>query len=308
MLSYSSGVVKAFSRDYRNLAAIACKKKIVLAQNTTYGLGGEAEAYFPSSIAAAKAVCGYLSSRGSKIFYLGCGSNVLASDSGYDGGVICTRRLKGIVRAGDGEIFCLAGTTVAQILNYCVQNGLGGLEYLAGIPATIGGIVAMNGGAGGRYICQNVVSVKIFDGKTRTLSNKNCNFEYKQSTMRNINALILAIRLSVFDDLPNNVALRISEYMQRRVKLPKGRSCGCVFKNVRLKDGSLMSAGALIQRCGLAGFGHEKAFVSAEHCNFIINNGYSASTVRAVIDDVKEIVFKKLGVMLEEEVVYCGKF
>ena len=180
MLSYSSGVVKAFSRDYRNLAAIACKKKIVLAQNTTYGLGGEAEAYFPSSIAAAKAVCGYISSRGGKIFYLGCGSNVLASDSGYDGGVICTRRLKGIVRAGDGEIFCLAGTTVAQILNYCVQNGLGGLEYLAGIPATIGGIVAMNGGAGGRYICQNVVSVKIFDGKTRTLSNKNCNFEYKQ--------------------------------------------------------------------------------------------------------------------------------
>ncbi len=310
MLSYNSGI-KAIKFDSEKiLERVVQDKEFSFAKYTTYGLGGGARAaFFPKNMIEARAVYDYAKKSGEPWVILANGSNILASDKYFDGFVICTKYLQGIVRIDKNTIFCLSGTTVSQVLNYCISHGLGCLEYLAGIPASIGGIACMNGGAGGRYINSNVLSVKLYDGMDCNLSNQNCKYTYKHSTMRDINSLILGVFLSALTDFPINVRKRIMEYSLMRVRLPKGRSCGCVFKNpdIPLKGG-MVSAGRIIQDCGLAGYGSPRAYVSPEHCNFIINNGSSANEIYNLIQNVKSIVLEKCGVELDEEVVYIGDF
>lgn len=316
MLSYKSGIIYA-KKCFEGLDLSACRADdFLFSKYTTYGLGGGArEVFFPRNFVEARAVWDYLNpaknycniqsggAEKNKFFILANGSNLLASDRFYDGSVICTKRLCGIVRTGENEIFCAAGTLVSKILSYCLKHGLGGLEYLCGIPATIGGIAYMNGGAGGIYINSNVISVSLYNGKKYNLSNENCKFGYKYSTMRDINALILGVKLSVSTSLPDEVASRIKCYAERRRALPNGRSCGCVFKNP-----SGVSAGKLIQDCNLAGLKIGGAYVSREHCNFIINDGARAEDVKKLISLVASTVYKNTGIKLQEEVVYIGEF
>ena len=287
-----------------NIANVKKINNFSFAKNTTYACGGNAEiAYFPNTIKQTTAVYDYLTQTGKDFVTLGNGSNVLASDKNFDGAVLCTKDLKGISQTGPNTIFCFAGTTVAQLLKFCVDCGFGGLEYLAGIPATMGGIVYMNGGAGGLYICENVVNVMLYNGSIRNFSNKKCNFGYKYSIMRDINSLILGVELRIHPQNSEKVRENVSTYLDYRKFHPKGASCGCVFKNV----GSV-SAGKLIDDCGLKGLTCGGAYVSQSHANFLINNGGNAADVYELIDTVKKRVFERTGVKLEEEVVYIGDF
>lgn len=286
-----------------NIENVPSEKNFNFSLNTTYGCGGSADiAYFPESIRQAEAVYNYLTANKIKFVTLGNGSNVLASGKRFDGAVICTKGLKGIYRYGN-SIFCRAGTKVGALLKYCIDNGLSGLEHLAGIPATMGGLVYMNGGAGGKYICDNVISVKLFDGKIRNFSNEQCNFGYKYSTMRDINSLILGVRLEVKPENSEIVRKNVGGFLEKRKWHPKGKSCGCVFKN---PDG--LSAGKLIDEAGLKGFNIGGAEVSREHANFILNNGARPEDIYSLIKEVKRIVNERTGIMLEEEVVYIGDF
>lgn len=308
MLLYSSGKMSRYLSADKIFDRVKTDKNFSFSKYTTYGVGGRARgAFFPESIAEAKAVFKKLSEEGENFFILGDGSNILASDKGYDGFVICTKLLRGIYKF-NGSLFCLSGTSVGSLMTYCVKNGFTGLEYLSGIPATIGGIAFMNGGAGGVYINSNIISVKLFDGKEYNLSNKNCKFAYKHSTMRDINALILGVFLSVSASSPEIVRMNICKRLENRGHLPSGRSCGCVFKNIIPKDGKLISAGKIIEDCNLAGYGGERVYVSPKHCNFIINNGATAAEIYDVICTVKRIVDDRCGIKLEEEVVFVGDF
>ena len=274
------------------------------AKNTTYACGGNAEiAYCPNTIEQATAVYDYLTETGKKFVKLGNGSNVLASDKNFDGAVICTKRLKGVRQTDKNTIFCYAGTTVAELLKFCVENCLGGLEYLAGIPATVGGLAYMNGGAGGTYIDSNIINVMLYDGSIRNFSNKKCNFGYKYSIMRDISGLILGIELKIYPQNSENVRENISNFLNKRKFHPKGASCGCVFKNV----GNL-SAGKLIDDCGLKGLTYGGAVVSEKHANFLINKGGCAADVYELIKRIKKRVFELTEIKLEEEVVYIGDF
>ena len=267
-------------------------------------LGGKAQiAYFPKNILEAKSAYDALVSVQKDYKIVGNGSNLLVSDRGFDGGVICTRKLKGIVRISEDKILCLAGTTVGQLIKYCMDSGLGGLEYLYGIPATIGGAVFMNAGVQGFTIGNNVVAVKVYDGKTHVLSRENCNFSYRHSTMRDINAIILSIIVKVDKVSANESEHRLAYFRDRRKHLPVGKSCGCVFKNP--PEGS---AGYFIEKAGLKGLTVGGATVSDKHASFIINNNGSAFDVKCVIELVKKRVLEKFGVKLEEEVVYIGEF
>ena len=274
------------------------------AKNTTYACGGNAKlAYFPSSIKQATAAYDNLVKDVTKFVVLGNGSNVLASDNNFDGAVLCTRHLSGVMRITPNSIFCFAGTSVSKLMKYCADYGLGGLEYLAGIPATVGGLALMNGGAGGLYIAENIVNVLLYDGAIRKISNKNCNFAYKYSIMRDINSLILGVVLSICPENSEKVRENISTYLNRRKLHPKGPSCGCVFKNI-----GKISAGKIIDDCGLKGLRYGGAYVSQNHANFFINDGGHAADVYVLIDLVKKRVFEQTGIMLEEEVVYIGDF
>lgn len=304
MLSYKSGIKYA---QY-NASELVKKVKIVrpfdFSKNTTYGLGGNAPVcYYPKNIPQAVAVYRFLENAGTDYVTVGCGSNILASDAPYRGAVVSTRALRGIVRPDDHTLFCLAGTTVSQLLGYCKRNLIGGLEYLYGIPATIGGITFMNGGAGNIYINSNVIAVKVFNGKLANLSNKNCNFSYKHSTMRDINSPILGVFLSVQANNRQWIDERIDHYKSARAHLPKGKSCGCVFKNPKG-----VSAGKLIEGAGLKGARVGGAVVSQSHANFILNQNATSEDVARLIAYVKRCVFEKFGIALEEEVVYIGEF
>ena len=274
------------------------------AKNTTYACGGKAEvAYFPQSVTQAITVFDYLTKAVKNFITLGNGSNILASDKNFDGAVLSTKRLSGIIKTEKNSIFCYAGTKVSELMKFCVDCGFGGLEYLAGIPATVGGLVFMNGGAGGFYICDNVVNVLLYDGSIQIFSNKKCNFGYKYSIMRDIKSIILGVELSIFQQDKVKVRENITAYLNRRKFHPKGASCGCVFKNV-----GNISAGKLIDDCGLKGLKCGGAYVSQSHANFLINDGGCAADVYDLIGLVKERVFEQTGILLEEEVIYIGDF
>jgi len=295
------------SRNKKFADTLARVRKVThfdFSKNTTYGLGGKAKAaYFPKNIKEVATVYDYLTKSGEKFLTLGNGSNVLVSDKGFDGSVIATKDFIGAYRTGENTFFCCAGTTVSSLLKYCLSHGFGGLEYLAGIPATVGGLCYMNGGVNTKHVGDDIVSVKIYDGKIRVLDNKTCGFGNKYSTMRDINCIILGAEFRFMPKSSTEIENNIAEFLDKRHVQPKGKSCGCVFKNC-----GGVSAGKIIQDAGLKGFNLGGATVSSDHANFIINNGGSSSDVYKLISEVKRKVFERTGIGLEEEVVYIGEF
>lgn len=288
---------------YGGLEGILFNKDFRFSEYTTYGLGGRAKgAFFPKTEEEAAKVFDFLISRGERFTVLGGGSNILASDGYFDGYVIGTKYLSGIKEC-NGYLSCLSGTTVAQLLKFCAEKGFGGYEYLAGIPATVGGLALMNGGIPEKHIAEDIISVRIFDNKFAELSNENCKFGNKHSIMRDINAIITGIKLSKNAVPREAVKENIQKYLFKRRLQPKGRSCGCVFKNPPKK-----SAGKLIDDAGLKGFKIGGAEISSSHANFIINNGGTANDVYRLIQTVKSRVFEFCGILLEEEVIYIGEF
>ncbi|MDE7379507.1 MAG: UDP-N-acetylmuramate dehydrogenase [Clostridia bacterium] len=299
MLLYKSGLKNLISAQ-----KVKTVSPFEFAKNTTYGLGGNAPvAYYPKTPWQAKMVFDELSARGERFTVIGNGSNLLVSDSGFSGAVISTRKLSGIVRLSNNRLLCLAGTKISDLLLYCRVRGLGGLEYLYGIPATVGGAAFMNAGVNGATIGNNIISVNVYNGKSLILSNENCNFGYRHSTMRDINALILSVIVKVDNVSAEEIDRRIDYYKTRRKHLPRGKSCGCVFKNPEGHSG-----GQLIDAAGFKGLRYGGAVVSNSHANFIINDGGSAQDVKELIYTVKRGVFDKFGILLEEEVVYIGDF
>ena len=289
---------------FENIKNVPKENNFSFSNSTTYGLGGGAKyAYFPENITQTVAVYDFVKHENIKHVILGKGSNILASDNFFDGAVIGTKNLKGVYPTGKDSIFCFAGTSVSYVLKYCVQNGLGGIEYLAGIPASLGGLVYMNGGAGGKFIADNVVSVEFLDSKIRNLSNKYCHFAHKYSIMRDINGIILGTELKLIPQSREKTVENIAMFLENRRCQPKGKSCGCVFKNPEN-----VSAGKLIDDVGLKGLTCGGATVSECHANFIINNGATSADVYALIREVKSRVFERTGILLEEEVVYIGDF
>ncbi len=116
--------------------------KFSFSEHTTYGCGGFAEeAYFPTDAAKTAFIYDKLTSDNKKIYIIGNGSNILAADGIINGAVISTKRLIGIKKTAQDGVFCRSGTTVTALLHFCVTHGLSGLEFLAGIPATVGGLV-----------------------------------------------------------------------------------------------------------------------------------------------------------------------
>ena len=177
------------------------------------------------------------------------------------------------------------------------------MEYLYGIPATVGGAAYMNAGVSGFAIGNNILNVRLYNGCELYFSSENCVFGYRHSTMCDIKALITSITVKI-DQAPAEVIdERIDYFKRRRIHLPKGKSCGCVFKN---PEGA--SAGQLIELSGLKGFQVGGARVSSAHASFIINEGGTAADVKSVIETVKKRVYEKFGILLNEEVVYIGEF
>lgn len=285
------------------LGKITKDKNFYFKDNTTYRLGGKSVCYYPKNREEVIYLLNYCQNTITPYFILGNGSNVLASDKGFDGLVISTKYLNKICLL-DKNLYCEAGVTVGMLLRFLKENSLGGLEYLAGIPATIGGLVYMNGGAFNTYIGKDIVWCETANKeKTTKHSREWCDFGYKHSTMSDINAFIYGVGLKIEPTSRQVIVDKIKSTIEKRMKNPKGRSCGCVFKNF-----DSISAGEVIEKAALKGKRLGGAYVSELHANFILNDGGTSSDVYNLIEYVKREVYRMFGIQLVEEVKYIGEF
>ena len=267
-------------------------------KHSTIGCGGFAkEAYYPRD---EEEVIRLVSAFQDNWVAVGNLSNVLPSDEGTTQTVICSKRLTDIHLAKDGT-FVAAGVTSGALLRYMKATGQSGAEFLAGIPCTLGGILYMNGGAGGKYIAEIVQTVRVIrNGKVMELPVEECGYFYKNSVFMQTNDFILGATLHLENDDGGTIKDKIQHYMQKRAHLPKGKSMGCVFKNP-----STAPAGVLIERAGLKGLRVGGAKVSEIHANFIINDqNATAEDIRTLIQWIKRTVHERYGIMLEEEIRY----
>ncbi len=284
---------------FQDYETFAHEKGFDFSKRSSIGVGGKAEiAFFPKSIAEFTWLLDCLRDDGIAYQVVGNLTNVLPVDKDTDKAIICTRNLNALKRTDEG-IFAYAGVQSGALLSACRRNFLSGAEFLYGIPCTVGGALYMNAGAGGKYLSEIVESVLVYrEGAMRTLSLIECGYAYKESVFMNNDDAILGANFRLIPAEADEIAVCEHLYAERRAHLPTGKSMGCVFKNPGGK-----SAGKLIEECGLKGMRLGGVHISRKHANFIINDGEGTShEIETLIQIIKENVFARFGVRLEEEI------
>ncbi len=237
---------------------------------------------------------------------LGKGSNLLVSDKGIEGVVICLEKLNKITVEGE-KIKAGAGVSLAALCNFAANEGLSGLEFAFGIPGSVGGAVYMNAGAYGgeiKDVLESVTAVDV-DGEILTFSANELCLSYRNSIFHNNGATVVETVFALKKGIEEEIKAQMSEVMGRRKdKQPlEFPSAGSTFKR---PEGYF--AGTLIEQCGLKGLTVGGAQVSTKHAGFVINKGgATANDVLELIKKVQQIVFEKTGVTLEPEVIFIGR-
>ncbi|MBE7086944.1 MAG: UDP-N-acetylmuramate dehydrogenase [Clostridiales bacterium] len=272
-------------------------------RHTSLGVGGCARYFIKiSSLYSLNSIISKCKSRHVKYKIIGFGTNLLVSDGGYDGVIICTTGLSDIFLTPYG-IKVMAGAPLNKLIAYCTENSYTGLECLAGIPATVGGALVMNAGAFGVEFSDHVVTVEtIKDGKLCKYNKFDCGFSYRKSRFKGKGEAVVSVVLDLEKGI--GVSQKVKSVLELRTKLqPSGKSCGSVFKNPKG-----VTAGQLIDGLNLKGFSVGGATVSNKHANFIINASAKASDVYTLIQEIKQRVKTAYGINLIEEVEYIGDF
>jgi len=278
-----------------------------LARYTSWHIGGPADRlYRPADIDDLAAALASLPDD-EPVFWLGLGSNLLIREGGIRGTVILTRQLlQGMEYLGRGRVRAEAGVPCAQLAKFCAKHDRAGAEFLAGIPGTVGGALAMNAGAWDGETWPHVEAVETVDrrGVQRERPPEDYRVGYRHVEGPK-DEWFVAARF-VFDDGDGEQARRrVRELLAERSRSqPTGvRSCGSVFTN---PPGD--HAARLIEAAGLKGTRIGGAGVSEKHANFIINHGgATAADVEALIEHVRAEVERGSGVRLQPEVRIVGR-
>ncbi len=298
------------------------KEGVILKPYTTFKCGGPAK-YFaePSNEEEIKELLQYAVTNSLEVLILGLGSNVLISDSGFDGLVIHLGKKFANLELSqeDDEGFVTvkadAGCALGLFGMTCAKEGLEGIEFCCGIPGSVGGAVFMNAGAYGGEIKDIVTSVSfIEDGELKTIAGSNCEFGYRESIFERLTSegkavVVTSMEVKLKKGDKDAILDKVAELKAKRtasqpVDVP---SAGSTFKRP-----TGYFAGALIQDSGLKGFSLDDsgAEVSPKHAGFVVNNGgtASASDVMKLITYVQDKVYADSGVRLETEVRLIGGF
>ncbi len=277
-----------------------------LARHTSWRVGGPARRLYRPADAADLAVFLRRLDPEEPLLWVGLGSNLLVADAGFPGTVVETQGcLKNLGAVGDLEVRAEAGVSCAKVSRFAARRGLIGVEFLAGIPGTMGGALAMNAGAWGSETWTPVALVRTIDrrGEVRERPPEDFRVGYRQVGAP-AGEWFLDVEISLSQGDIEAAAARIRELLDRRTQtqptsLP---TCGSVFRN---PPGGF--AARLIVAAGLKGFTIGGAQVSETHANFIINTGSaSAADIAQVIDHVRERVEATSGVCLVTEVRQVG--
>lgn len=274
---------------------------------STFKIGGPAKFFAaPTTVEEMSQLLKDAYAKGIPVLILGKGSNCLFSDKGFEGLVIRNQidfmtPLAKQIKVGAGFSFALLGARTAKA-------SLAGLEFASGIPASVGGAIFMNAGANGGETADTLVSVDFLDekGDLYTFAKEDLTFSYRKSSFQNMKGAIVSATFSLKEDpTAREKQLKIVEYRQKTQPY-NDPSIGCIFRNPGGE--CCLSAAALIDQSGLKKMAIGGAEVSGKHANFIVNPSHTAtaSDVEALIQTVKEKVFTRFGVLLEEEIRKIG--
>jgi UDP-N-acetylenolpyruvoylglucosamine reductase len=278
-----------------------------LRKRTTLRVGGPADLYVePASEADLAVVIRFCGEQKLPWFVLGRGSNLLVKDGGFRGVVISLAQ-PGFSRIeiDSPRLRCGAGAKLKTVAVEAKRNGLAGLEFLEGIPGSVGGALRMNAGAMGGAMFEVVESVRLMDsgGEIRDREAGELSMAYRSCGTLKTHIAIGAV-LRGRPDSSEAIAQRMNEYSGKRWKAqPAAPSAGCIFKNP-----TAMPAGKLIQELGLKGRRVGGASISLEHGNFIVTDGTAtARDVLELIEIIRGCARAERGIELETEVQIIGE-
>ncbi|MEO0231978.1 MAG: UDP-N-acetylmuramate dehydrogenase [candidate division WOR-3 bacterium] len=270
---------------------------------TTIRVGGNALFFFaPERMEEIFEAINFSEKNSIPIFILGGGSNCIFGDGIIERLVISMKNLREIKTEGN-KLIAQAGVKTQEILKECEDKNLSGLEFIAGVPATVGGMIYMNFGSMGKEICEYLKRVVIIkEREIKTLERNELKFSYRKGIQDGI-IIEAEFELEMKDKKEIKEAKRRVIFMRKEKQPIDKKTAGCIFKN---PPGNF--AGKLIEEAGCKGKRIGDAMVSLKHANFIENMGNAKfEDVKNLIEYIKERVYKKFGINLEEEVIIIEK-
>lgn len=300
------------SEFYQQLRSILSEDQILcsepMSRHTTFRVGGPADYYVmpkPEQTAEVLALC-----RRQQIpcQIVGNGSNLLVSDKGIRGVVLAFEKQVAQIRTEGDRIKAGAGALLSQTAGAALKAGLGGLEFAAGIPGSVGGAVVMNAGAYGGEIKDVLIQAAVLtqDGQLLTMKKEDLDLSYRHSCIPERRLIVLEAEFLLQPKPRDEIQAVMEELKKRRIeKQPlEYPSAGSTFKR---PQGHF--AGKLIMEAGLSGVSVGGAKVSEKHCGFVINTGGAAAEdICSLIRLIQKKVYEHSGVKLETEVRYMGEF
>ncbi len=274
---------------------------------TTLRVGGTAEALCAvKDVSQLKELLSFANKEKSPYLVVGKGSNLLVKDRGLKGlALLLKGELEG-VEEKEGTLHAGGGLGLGELVRFSQRRGLAGLEFLAGIPGTVGGAVAMNAGAWGKSAGDVVTAVEILtvEGERVIMNRSELHFEYRRAALP-MGSVVVKARFKGTPDRPEVIGERIRSYLERRkagqpMDYP---SAGSVFKNPPQDF-----AGRLIESVGLKGKRVGGAMISDKHANVIVNvGGASAEDILALMETARQRVKEQTGIDLEPEIRVVGE-
>jgi len=277
------------------------QKDFDLSKITRFRVGGVCDYFFePNSV---EELSEFLKNNDLSVTIIGATSNLLVRDGGIRGVVIKLGKGFSHYNAEQNIITTGASTSNIKLVKYCIANNIGGLEFLYNIPGTVGGALFMNAGAYDSDISQVLISADVMGikGSIKTITVDDIGYEYRKSNLPQ-GYILLSAKFSLYED--NTVKSTVEEYIQKRKETqPTGLNCGSVFKNPPNK-----SVWKLIDDAGCRGLKIGGAYISEQHCNFIINDGTAtARDIETLGEEIQKKVAEKMGVLLEWEIKVIGE-
>ncbi|HOX09176.1 MAG TPA: UDP-N-acetylmuramate dehydrogenase [Candidatus Omnitrophota bacterium] len=279
-----------------------------MSRHTSFRIGGPAEVFvYPSDTDDLLAVLRYAAEHKMGVFVIGGGSKLLVGDKGLRGFVVSLNAPAFNGLSFDGEYASAGcGMRVSEFLKKAAAEGLGGLEFLAGIPGTLGGAITMNAGWPTRSIGDRVEEVTLIKGLEKsTIGKSGLKFKYRGSDFGDAVLIWAKFKLDRKPKAGIEAEINRNFEKKRQTQDLSRPSVGSIFLN----PSGTAPAWQVIEKSGLRGAKSGDAVLSEKHANFIVNNGKaSAADVRALIDEIQKKVFKDQQIMLKLEVKIIGDF
>lgn len=308
-------------RDIELAIEAACgaevREGVPLADHTSFGIGGPAALFVDvDRVERLSAALAAARGQGLATLILGGGTNLLVSDAGFDGLVIRLRLEDLEVDPRTGLVRVAAGVAAAELVDAAIRAGLGGLQFAAGLPGTVGGAVAGNAGCFGATFGERIAWALVVrpDGRRIRIDDPSWfGFDYRRSRVQQDGVVVAEVGFALAPEDGSRLRDEAASYLARRAERhprPGTRTAGSYFKNLAPAEpgGRRVAAGELLDQVGAKQMSVGDAAVFERHANIVINRG--AATARDVLEltvQMAERVRQRFGVELEPEVRFVGQ-